>query len=109
MEVDTLELPFVYPMQVLSTEGHANWPEEAYRVLMDIEDHDPQIVQVPKCCFRAVMNDEMNTTQYSVIPEQVATIQKIIVSAMGSAARESKNNAQKRSGERLFIPDKTVD
>ncbi len=90
MAVNTLDLLFVCPMQVLSTSEESDWPEDAYRVLMEIEDYGTQIVQVPKHCFKEVPNDETNTVEYSVIPEQVATIQKIIVLAMGAAAKESK-------------------
>jgi hypothetical protein len=79
-------------MQVLSTEGVENWPVDAYRVMMSIEDHEPQIVQLPKTCLQASVSDKTNVTQYSVISKQVATIQKVIVTAMASAARESKKN-----------------
>jgi hypothetical protein len=90
IEVNTLDLPFIYPMQVLSTEGVTNWPEDAYRVSMHIEDHEPQIVPLSKTCLQVTTNDETNTTTYTVIPEQVAAIQKVIVTAMTMAAKESK-------------------
>ncbi len=90
IKVDTLELPFIYPMQVLSTVNISDWPNDAFRVKMHIDEHDPQIVPVPKSCFQVVMNDELEPIRYTVIPEQVSTIQQVIVTAMTMAAKESK-------------------
>jgi hypothetical protein len=93
-------------MQVLSTEGVTNWPEDAYRVMMFIEDHDPQIVPVSKSCFKADKNEETNSFQYTVITEKVSTIQKAVVVAISQAAKESESPGMTLDEFFLFLSTK---